>query len=442
MPHSDKTPIDLAPFARPDRKPPVTDVATMARGLVGSEILKIAADIRALVRGGQQICNLTVGDFDPKHFPIPAALCDAIVAAYRAGETNYPPSNGMQELREAVQQFYRRELGLSYPTECVLIAAGARPIIYGTYRAVVDPGDRVVYPVPSWNNNHYVHMLGAVGVPVPCDRETRFLPSRAALQPFIAGARLLCINSPLNPSGTAIAHDAMREICEMVLDENRARTTRGERPLYLMYDHIYWMLCYGETAHVTPPGIDPEMARYTIFVDGISKGFAATGVRVGWAVGPADVVDRMSAILGHVGAWAPRAEQVATAKFLADTGAIRAYHATMQRAAIARLELLHDGLVAMREDGLPVESLAPAGAIYLSARFHAFGKRTPDGTELRTNEDVRRYLLSAAGFAIVPFQAFGVTGDDGWFRLSIGAVGEDEIRAVLPRVARALRELR
>src|SRR5262249_37084232 len=149
--------------------------------------------------------------------------------------------------------------------ESVLIAGGARPLIYAIYRAVCDPGDRVVYPVPSWNNNHYVHMLGAVGVPVVCRAEDRFMPTREALHGVLSGARLLCINSPLTPTGTAISAEALMGICEAVLEENARREADGERPLYLMYDQVYWMLCFGNARHETPPGLLPEMARYTIF---------------------------------------------------------------------------------------------------------------------------------------------------------------------------------
>ncbi|MFI5244848.1 MAG: pyridoxal phosphate-dependent aminotransferase, partial [Gemmatimonadales bacterium] len=214
----------------------------MAGGLVASEILKIAAEIRGLIRAGNAICNLTVGDFDPAQFPIPERLRTGITKALEAGETNYPPSDGMQELRQAVQRYYRRELGLEYPLESVLIAGGARPLIYSTYRAVVDPGDRVVYPLPSWNNTHYVHMVGARGVPIPCTSEERFLPTLEALAPELPKARLVCLNSPLNPTGTAIEPEALRGICEAIVGENRRRERAGERPLYLMYDHIYWPL--------------------------------------------------------------------------------------------------------------------------------------------------------------------------------------------------------
>ena len=259
---------DLVSLAKDAGPHPARRSGAMASGLLGSEILKIAAEIRTQVAGGKTICNLTVGDFDPKHFPIPEMLLERIVAALRRGHTNYPPSSGMMELRESVGRFYERELGLKYPLESILIAGGARPVIHATYTTLCDPGDRVVYPVPSWNNNHYCHMAGVVGVPVPCGPETRFLPTVEAIASNLPGARLVCVNSPLNPTGTAIAPEQLSGICEAILEENRGRETRGERPVYLMYDHIYWMLCVGGVAHVTPPELHPEMARYTIFVDG------------------------------------------------------------------------------------------------------------------------------------------------------------------------------
>jgi aspartate aminotransferase len=414
----------------------------MAAGLIGSEILKIASEIRVLVAGGREVCNLTVGDFDPQQFPIPERLADAVEAALRHGETNYPPSNGYLPLRRAVQRFYARELGLSYPEESVLIAGGARPVIYCVFRTVCDPGDRVVYPVPSWNNNHYVHLVGGVDVPVDCRPEDGFLPTREALKDALPGARLLCLNSPLNPAGTAIERGALLGICEAILAENEGRAARGERPLYLMYDQIYWRLRSPGTEHVTPPELLPEMARYTVFVDGISKAFAATGLRVGWTLGPVDLISRMSAVLGHVGAWAPRAEQVATVALLDDPAAMDAFHAGFQRGLSERMELLYRGFQAMRQRGLPVDCLPPAGAIYLSARITPFGRTTPAGLTLKTNEEIRRYLLEAAGIGVVPFQAFGVPEDSGWFRLSVGAVSPAEIEAALPRLADALQALR
>jgi aspartate aminotransferase len=302
---------------------------------------------------------------------------------------------------------------------------------------VVDPGDRVVFPVPSWNNNHYCHLTGAIAVPVATSRDTTFLPTRELLAPVIRGARLLSLNSPLNPTGTAFSAEALSGICDLVLEEN-ARRGSGERPLYLMYDQVYWMLTFGDTRHVNPVSLRPEIAPYTIFVDGVSKAFAATGVRVGWVVGPEDLIASMNHLLGHVGTWAPRAEQVATARLLDAPNEIAAYGKELTAGVRQRLDALYDGIMAMRADGLPVDATVPMGAIYLSARFALNGKRTPDGQTLRTNDEIRRYLLKAAGFAVVPFQAFGVPEDTGWCRLSVGAVSMADIERVLPLVRQAV----
>ena len=197
-------------------------LSALARGVVGSEILKIAAEIRALKAKGAAICNLTVGDFDPAYFPIPAELLEGTRAALAAGHTNYPPSDGVLALREAVARFYARELGLSYPVESVLVAGGARPLLYGAYRTLLDPGDVVVYPVPSWNNNHYAYLAGARAVELPVSAAENFFPTAEQIRPHLGEARLLCINSPLNPTGTVIDRDE--------LSPHRRAGRRGERP--------------------------------------------------------------------------------------------------------------------------------------------------------------------------------------------------------------------
>lgn len=408
-------------------------LSALARGLVGSEILKIAGEIRALSAAGREICNLTVGDFASSEFRIPPQLETEIARALGEGQTNYPPSDGILELRKEVISFYETGLGLTYPLESVLIAGGARPLIYATYKALVDPGERVLYPIPSWNNNHYCFLTGAEKVELEVGPETNFLPTAAMLRDRLDGVRLLCINTPLNPTGTALDEDEVRAIAQLVVDVNRPRQARGERALYLMWDQVYWMLTFGDVRHHTPPELVPESAAWTIFVDGISKSFASTGVRVGWAVGPPYVVSRMRDILGHIGAWAPRAEQVATARFLSQESAIRSYHGRMIAGLRERLDLLHESFQRMAHDGLPVESVPPQGAIYLSTQFRLIGYSF-SGETITSNEEIRQLLIQEAGFAVVPFQAFGRNTEDGWMRLSVGAASPEAIAAALPRV--------
>ncbi|MDP4219130.1 MAG: aminotransferase class I/II-fold pyridoxal phosphate-dependent enzyme [Bacteroidota bacterium] len=416
-------------------------VSPMAAGLIGSEILKIAADIRAMIAEGKKICNLTVGDFNSSYFPIPDYLKDEIEIALIKGETNYPPSDGVLILRKAVQEFYRKRLGLDYPIESFIITGGARPVIYGIYSSVVAPGDTVVYPVPSWNNNHYCNLIGAKAVPIASSAEDAFLPTRKKLEGKLTGVRLLSLCSPLNPTGTAFTKEALEGICDLVLEEN-AKRSPSERPLFLMYDQVYWMLTFGQTKHYNPVSLRPEMAKYTIFVDGISKAFASTGLRVGWAVAPPDVAASMSNILGHVGAWAPRPEQVATAHLLNNDGVVDAYHEKMHADVEERLNTLYKEISSLRESGYPIDAIPPMGAIYLTARFNFIGKTAPSGVKLATNEDIRKYLLAAADFAIVPFQAFDLREDTGWFRLSVGAVSMAEINSIAPKLKAAMDALK
>ncbi|HEX9458242.1 MAG TPA: aminotransferase class I/II-fold pyridoxal phosphate-dependent enzyme [Thermoanaerobaculia bacterium] len=413
-----------APATTDDRS-----LSQLALGLTGSEILKISGEIRNLAEAGREICNLTVGDFSPKEFRIPHVLQDLIAEAFSAGETNYPPSDGTKELRQAVIRFYEEAFGLKYPLESTLIAGGARPIIFAAYAAVVDPGDKVVYTIPSWNNNHYVYLTRGVPVEITVGPETNFLPTAELLRPHIRDARLVCVCTPLNPTGTVMAREEVERIAHLVVDENERRAATGERALMLMWDQVYWMLTFGESRHYSPPQLVPEARQYTIFVDGISKAFAATGLRVGWTVAPPAVTSKMRDILGHVGAWAPRPEQIAVAKFLGMRSAIDEFHETMIRALQLRLDLLYDRIEAMRREGLPVRAIAPQGAIYLSVQFDLVGRGG-----IATNEQIRRLLLDDAGFAVVPFQAFGLPQETGWFRLSVGAVSPSQIDAGLARV--------
>jgi aspartate aminotransferase len=425
-------------------------LSDLARGVVGSEILRIAAEIRAMKAKGAEICNLTVGDFDPAHFPVPAKLLEGVQQALLAGHTNYPPSDGMLVLREAVARFYERHLGLKYPVESVLITGGARPLIYGTYLTVLDRGDTVVYPVPSWNNNHYAYLTGVRAIELPVRAESNFFPTADQLRPHLGTARLVMVNSPLNPTGTAISRTQLKEICELIVEENRRRAAvnqdqnqkQKQKAVWLCYDQVYWQLVFppagaatgkeGEIRHVTPPELVPEIAPYTIILDAASKSFAATGMRVGWAVLPPAARQRMADILGHVGAWAPKAEQVAMAALLDDDAAVTSYLDAMRTRVVERLERLARGFQEMRRAGLPVEVIPPQGAIYLSVRF-----LMPH----RTNEQIRKLLLDEAGFAVVPFQAFGLQEDSGWFRISIGAVSLADIDAALPRVRQVLARL-
>lgn len=435
---ADKTLIDLGfgPKGEVD-----ASLSERARGLTGSEILKIAAEIRAIVAAGKPVCNLTVGDFNPKYFPIPAVLMNEIRAAFAAGETNYPPSDGVLALRLAAAEFTARELGVRYPVESVLIASGARPLLYAAYRCVVDPADTVVFPAPSWNNNHYVWLTGARGICVPTDVASGFLPTLDGIAPHLGTARLIALNTPLNPTGTVMAPEALAAIAGAVVEENARRARAGRRRLFLLFDQVYGSLVFGARKHAHPVALVPEAAPWVITIDGISKSLAATGLRVGWSLAAPELTARLRDLIGHIGAWAPRPEQVAVAKFLVDEGAVRSFRKEMDAAVRERLVALHDGFAALGARGRPVACVDPQGAIYLSLRIDVVG-RTFEGERIAGNEAIRKILLEHAGLAVVPFQAFGLEDESGWFRLSVGAVSMDEIERMFPRVEAVLDRIR
>jgi aspartate aminotransferase len=415
-------------------------VSEMAENLIGSEIIKLAAEINEKIKKGEKIFNYTIGDFDPKIFPIPQGLNDAIVKAYKDNQTNYPAANGMPELRNIVSQYLKDTLHVSYSSEEVLISAGARPLIYATYVTILDPGDTVVFPVPSWNNNHYCHLSRVNPVFVETKPENNFMPLADELRPHIHNANLISLCSPLNPTGTVFGKTQLEEICDMIIEENKRRG-KDAKPLYLMYDQIYWVLTFGQTKHYDPVSLRPEMRDYTIFIDGISKSLAATGVRVGWATGPRNIIDKMKAILSHVGAWAPKAEQIAVAEFLKDRKSVDAYLTEFKQQIDQRLEGFYKGFNQLKSEGFAVEAIAPQAAIYLTVKINLKGKKTADGKVLQTQQDVTQFILDEAKLGLVPFSAFGTTNDFPWYRLSVGTCNKSEIPGLFDSLRKALKSL-
>lgn len=417
-------------------------VSKMAETLIASEIIKLAGEINEKIKQGEKIYNLTIGDFDPKVFPIPAELEEEIIKAYTNHETNYPPADGMLETRKAVSNFLKEKEGVDYnPATEILMSAGARPLIYATYQTLVQPGDTVIFPVPSWNNNHYTHLSHAKKIEIMATPENHFMPTAADLKPHLKGAALVALCSPLNPTGTTFSRKDLEEICELIIEENHSRGA-DEKPLYLMYDQIYWVLTYGDTEHYNPVSLIPEMKNYTIFIDGLSKAFAATGVRVGWSVGPARVIGKMKSILSHLGAWAPKAEQVATAKYLARKEEVDNYLTGFKKEVHDRLDGFYDGFMALKNEGFKVDAIAPQAAIYLTVQFALHGMKKEDGTVLATTKDITKYLLEEARVAIVPFSAFGDDENSSWYRLSVGTCRLEEVSKVIESLRKALGKLK
>ncbi|MEO5891709.1 MAG: aminotransferase class I/II-fold pyridoxal phosphate-dependent enzyme [Ferruginibacter sp.] len=419
---------------------PSKKLSNLAETLIGSEIVKLGADIKEKIKQGNKIYNYTIGDFDSAVFPIPVEFENEIIAAYRDHHTAYPPAEGILELRQAVCNFIQSREAVSFDTSEILITAGGRPLLYAAYRAIVDKGEKVIYPVPSWNNNHYVHFTEGEHVAIETKMENNFMPTAAEILPHLKGTSLLALCSPLNPTGTTFTKDELEAICDIVIAENKQRGD-DEKKLYLLYDQIYWTLTYGKVQHYNPVSLRPEMKEFTIFIDGISKAFASTGVRVGWAMGPAYLISKMKAINSHLGAWAPMAEQNALAKYLWQSDAIDAYFVNFKAALETRLTGIYEGFQQLKLAGFPVDAISPQAAIYLTIQVDLVGKTTSEGKELATQSDVTAYLLDEGGLAVVPFSAFGASANSSWYRLSVGTSKTEEIGEMLAKLKMALEKL-
>jgi aspartate aminotransferase len=419
---------------------PDLKLSHLAETLIGSEIVKLGGEIRDKIRKGEKIYNFTIGDFDPEIFPIPKELEDEIIEAYRRHFTNYPAAEGNLDLRDAISRFIKDWEGLDYSINEILVASGGRPLIYSIYRAICDKGDRIIYAVPSWNNNHYAHFVEGEHIVVDTYLENDFMPVAADILPHVKGATLLALCSPQNPTGTTFSKEELERICDIVIEENNSRG-ENEKKLYVMYDQMYWHLTYGEIVHYNPVSLRPEMRSYTIFVDAISKVFAATGVRVGWSFGPSAIIDKMKAMLTHLGAWAPMAEQKAVAKFLLQKESIDRYLVHFKAEVEDRLTKIYAGFMQLKAEGFPVNAIAPQAAIYLTVQIDLVNKVNEKGMLIPNQEAVTSYILNEAKLALVPFYAFGTPRNSSWYRLSVGTSKKEEIDEMINKLRNALQKL-
>lgn len=413
-----------------------------AQELIPSGIRKISDKVNERIEKGEKIFNLTIGDFSPKVFPIPSVLKEEIKKAYDEAQTNYPPSDGVAGLREAVSKYIKERGGFNYGKDEIVIGSGARPLTYTLMKALVNPGEKIIYPAPSWNNNCYVQLIDAVPVTVLTKFENNFVPTADEIKPYISDAALIALNSPQNPSGTVFTKDELKKVLDLIVDENKKRAKENRKPLYVFYDMIYWILVYGDTKHYNPVELNPEIRDYIIFIDGISKCFAATGVRLGWAFGPKPIIKKISAILAHIGAWSPKPEQVATGRFLMNTSAVDEFFDDFKNELFTRLNTFYEGIMKIKDSGYDVDAIYPQGALYLTVKLNLLGKKTADGKVLNSIDDVLGYILEEGKIALVPFYAFGADKDSPWFRLSVGTCSKEEAKEAVKILKETIEKLK
>jgi aspartate aminotransferase len=396
----------------------------VGNNIVGSEIIKISQQIKEISKT-KKVQNLTIGDFDSNINPIPEKLKDYIIDSYNENLTNYPLSAGQLNLRQSVSEYLKKRQGIDYNENEILVGGGVRPLIYTVYKALVNNGEGVIYPVPSWNNNHYSFLHGAVKQEIECRPENSFFPTASDIDVKINDkTSLICICSPQNPTGRVINPEVLKSICELVVNENRVRESQvGSRPLYLFFDQIYSDLTV-EGSFIHPLTLCPEIRNYLICVDGISKSLCATGIRVGWMFGPQDIIGKMTEVFSHIGAWAPKPEQNAVARYLNDYEDMVEFVNSKTKQYSDISNKICDKIQELKDKGFRIDYQRPEGGIYISIYLG-------ESLSFPNIESYTKFLINRCGIGLVPFEYFGSQLNRGWFRMSIGGVDPNNIEEIL-----------
>ena len=406
-------------------------LSRIGNNIVGSEIIKISQQIKEISKT-KPVINLTIGDFNSELWPIPSKLKQHIEQCYEDGLTNYPNSQGELNLRESVSKHIKHQFDVDYSPEEILIGGGVRPLIYTVYKSTTNPNESVIYPVPSWNNNHYCFLHSVEKTEIECLPENSFFPTVRDIEVRIGdNTSLVCICSPQNPTGRVIDPEVLKGICELVVNENKVRAGQvGSRPLYLFFDQIYSDITQdGKFVH--PIKLCPEIRPYLICADGISKSLNATGIRVGWLFGPKDIIGKMTEVLSHIGAWAPKPEQHGLDKYIREDYADYQFHITNVKLDYELITLkICNKFEELKEKGFNVDCQRPEGGIYISVYLDyvkSFG----------STEEYISFLINECGLGIVPFEYFG-SKEQGWFRISIGNISNSNLDDVIRTIEQSV----
>ncbi|MFX0544950.1 pyridoxal phosphate-dependent aminotransferase [Roseovarius sp. S1116L3] len=376
--------------------------------------IAITQKARDLRDAGQDVISLSIGEPD---FDTPDHVKTAAAEAVARGETKYTPIPGIPQLREAIAQKFARENGLDYSAAQTIVCTGGKQVIANALLATLDPGDEVIVPAPYWvSYTQQVEMTGAVPVVVPTHAEDGFLLTPAALEAAITDkTRWLILNSPSNPSGAVYSADDLRALAEVL---------ERHPDVWVLSDDMYEHLIYGGMPFATMAAAAPSMKDRTLTMNGVSKAYAMTGWRIGYAAGPQELINAMALVQGQLTSGAARPCQWAAHAAL--TGPQDAIHS--QREAFQRRR----DLVVSRLNAIPgIDCPTPPGAFYVFPSCEAFlGKTTPKGRRIDTDEDFVMALLEEGGVACVHGAAFGQSP---YFRVSYAA-SEAELTEAMDRI--------
>ena len=398
---------------------PVIGLAPRMGRFKASESTEAGARARQLRADGHHVVDFSIGEPD---FPIPGNVKAAIAKALDADETHYTNTGGTPALLDAVRGKFARENGLSYSREEVMVSAGAKQVMSNAFMATVAAGDEVVVLRPYWiSYPNQVSIAGGTPVFVDCGADFR-CPPAAIARAITPRTRWLVLNSPNNPSGIVLSREDLRAIADVVLEHPA---------LMVMSDEIYEHLLYGKAEHHSIAAVEPRLKERTLVVNGVSKAYAMTGLRIGYAGGPAALIKQMVKL---------QSQTTSCASSLSQAAAVEALNGTQAVVAERRrtMEQRRDRLVARLSRVQELRVRAPDGAMYLFCDCRSLlGRSTPGGKTLTTDAEFTRYLLD--DFKVVVVQG-GAYGQSGFFRISF-ATSIDNIEEGCDRIAAACASL-
>uniref|UniRef100_UPI0025D0A7F2 pyridoxal phosphate-dependent aminotransferase n=1 Tax=uncultured Pseudomonas sp. TaxID=114707 RepID=UPI0025D0A7F2 len=364
-----------------------------------SEILKITERANALRRQGVDLLVLGAGEPD---FDTPEHIKEAAIQAIRAGQTKYTVLDGSPALKEAIRRKFARENDLVFAQDEVTASAGAKQVIFNAMMATLDAGDEVIIPAPFWvTYADIVTILGGTPVVLPCREEDGFRLTAEALEAAITPrTRWVMLNSPSNPSGAAYGEAHYRPLLEVLLRHPQ---------VWLMVDDMYEHILYDGFRFVTPAALEPRLRERTLTINGVSKAYAMTGWRLGYAGGPKALIQAMASVQSQVTSCPCSVSQAAAIAALDGPQDIVRERCELFR---ERRDLVVDALNAV--PGLSARR--PEGAFYVYASCAGvLGRRTPGGELIDSDTAFARYLMDEGGVAVVPGSAFGLAP---YFRVS------------------------
>ena len=386
-----------------------------------SAIRTLNQRLRDLKATGRDPLDLGIGEPD---FDTPENVKRAAVGAIQRGETRYTEIHGSRELRDAIRAKFKRDQGVDYSRDQITVAGGAKLIMFNAMMATLDAGDEVIIPAPYWTTYPDVVRI-AEGVPVlvPCPQEHGFKLRPDDLAAAItARTKWLLLNSPNNPTGSVYSHDDLAALAAVLAPHQRVR---------VLSDDIYEHLVYDGTAFATMAQAVPSLAERTLTLNGVSKAYAMTGWRLGYAGGPANLIEAMGNVQQQSSTHASSITQAAALEALTGPQTIveerREIYRRRRDRVVQALNAI-DGLSCSRPDGSFFAYPSCAGLI---------GKRTPAGESINTDQDFVVHLLESEQVSVVPGTAFGLAPH---FRLSFAASTQliDEACARIGRACAAL----